>query len=139
MQVVLPNRGTTHMMTIFLFRKFKSYLKRGKGTSSRYSYPTASFKINVEKKNQSLSSYSPRPRWVRYLLGYLSMFLCSLGTRTKIFGRQHIPDSGPYVVVINHFSYIDPVFVIHAIQKPISFLAASDQVIEIQFIWAPFL
>ena len=67
------------------------------------------------------------------------MFLCSLGARIKIFGRQHIPDSGPYVVVINHFSYIDPVFVIHALQKPISFLAASDQVIETQFIWAPFL
>ena len=56
-----------------------------------------------------------------------------------MFGRQHVPDDGPYVVVINHFSYIDPIFVIHALQKPISFLAASDQVIESQFIWAPFI
>ncbi len=67
------------------------------------------------------------------------MFLCSLGTRVRIFGRHHIPDEVPYVVVINHFSYIDPPFVIHALQKPISFLAASDQVIESQFIWAPFI
>tara|TARA_Y100001947_G_scaffold22242_1_gene16051 strand:+ start:181 stop:828 length:648 start_codon:yes stop_codon:yes gene_type:complete len=67
------------------------------------------------------------------------MFLCSLGSRVKIFGRHHVPDEGPYIVVINHFSYIDPPFVIHALQKPISFLAASDQVIEAQFIWAPFL
>ena len=76
---------------------------------------------------------------MRYVLGYLAMFLCSLGTRVKIFGRHHVPDDGPYIVVINHFSYIDPPFVIHALQKPISFLAASDQVIEAQFIWAPFL
>jgi len=76
---------------------------------------------------------------LRYLLGYLAMFLCSLGSRVKIFGRHHVPDEGPYIVVINHFSYIDPPFVIHALQKPISFLAASDQVIEAQFIWAPFL
>lgn len=54
-------------------------------------------------------------------------------------GRQHVPDSGPYVVVINHFSYIDPPFVINAVQKPISFLAASDQEIKPQFIWAPFI
>ena len=67
------------------------------------------------------------------------MFLCSLGARVKILGRHHIPDKKPYIVVINHFSYIDPVFVIHALQKPISFLAASDQVIETQFIWAPFI
>ena len=76
---------------------------------------------------------------MRYLLGYLAMFLCSLGSRVIIFGRHHVPDEGPYIVVINHFSYIDPPFVIHALQKPISFLAASDQVIEAQFIWAPFL
>jgi hypothetical protein len=67
------------------------------------------------------------------------MFLCSLGARIKIIGRHHVPDKGPYIVVINHFSYIDPVFVIHALRKPISFLAASDQVIETKFIWAPFL
>ena len=67
------------------------------------------------------------------------MFLSSLGARVKILGRHHIPDKKPYIVVINHFSYIDPVFVIHALQKPISFLAASDQVIETQFIWAPFI
>lgn len=67
------------------------------------------------------------------------MLLCTLGARVKTFGRQHIPDSGPYVVVINHFSYIDPPFVINALQKPISFLAASDQVIEPQFMWAPFI
>jgi len=71
--------------------------------------------------------------------GYLAMFLCSLGSKVKVSGRHHVPSDGPFVVVSNHFSYIDPPFVIHAVQKPINFLAASDQVIEPQFIWAPLL
>ncbi len=72
-------------------------------------------------------------------MGYFALFLCSLGGRVKVFGRHHVPEKGPYVIVINHFSYVDPPFVIHAIQKPISFLAASDQVIEPLYIWAPFI
>ena len=67
------------------------------------------------------------------------MFLCSLGSKVKVYGRHHVPSDGPFVIVSNHFSYVDPPFVIHAVQKPINFLAASDQVIEPQFIWAPFL
>jgi len=67
------------------------------------------------------------------------MFICSLGAKIKVYGRHNIPKSGPFVVVINHFSYIDPPFVIHAVQRPISFLAASDQIITPLYFWAPFL
>ena len=67
------------------------------------------------------------------------MLLCNIGAKVNILGRHHVPNNGPFVIVINHFSYIDPPFVISAIQKPINFLAASDQIIETQFIWAPFL
>ena len=60
-------------------------------------------------------------------------------TKTKVRGRENIPRKGPFIIIINHFSYVDPIFVIHAIQKPISFLAASDQKIKWYFIWAPFI
>jgi 1-acyl-sn-glycerol-3-phosphate acyltransferase len=60
-------------------------------------------------------------------------------TKTKVRGRENIPRKGPFIITINHFSYVDPIFVIHAIQKPISFLAASDQKIKWYFIWAPFI
>ena len=60
-------------------------------------------------------------------------------TKTKVCGRENIPREGPFIIIINHFSYVDPIFVIHAVQKPISFLAASDQKIKWYFIWAPFI
>ena len=60
-------------------------------------------------------------------------------TKTKVHGRENIPKEGPFIIITNHFSYVDPIFVIHAVQKPISFLAASDQKIKWYFIWAPFI
>ena len=56
------------------------------------------------------------------------MFLCSLFTKTSVVGKQNLPRKGPYIIAANHFNVFDPPFVIHAIQKPISFLAASDTV-----------
>jgi len=67
------------------------------------------------------------------------MFIVSMFTKTKGHGRENIPKEGPLIITTNHFSYIDPIFVIHAVQKPISFLAASDQKIKWYFIWAPFI
>ena len=67
------------------------------------------------------------------------MFIVSMLTKTKVRGRKNIPKKGPFIITINHFSYVDPVFVIHAIRRPISFLAASDQKIEWHFLWAPFI
>ena len=60
-------------------------------------------------------------------------------TKTKVYGKENIPKEGPFIIITNHFSYVDPIFVIHAVQKPISFLAASDQKIKWYFIWAPFI
>jgi len=86
-----------------------------------------------------IESLHPRPAFVRYILGYLAMFIVSMLTKTKVRGRKNIPKKGPFIITINHFSYVDPVFVIHAIRRPISFLAASDQKIEWHFLWAPFI
>jgi len=86
-----------------------------------------------------IESLHPRPAFVRYILGYLAMFVASMLTKTKVRGRKNIPKEGPFIITINHFSYVDPVFVIHAVRKPISFLAASDQKIEWYFLWAPFI
>ena len=92
----------------------------------------------MSKKN-TIERLRPRPAFVRYFLGYLATFLVSMFTKTKVRGRENIPRKGPFIIIINHFSYVDPIFVIHAIQKPISFLAASDQKIKWYFIWAPFI
>lgn len=86
-----------------------------------------------------LDHYTPKPKWIRYILGYFALFLVHTLTRVKISGRENIPSRGPFIVAVNHFSYIDPPFVIAAVQKPITFLAASDQVIMWYFKWAAWL
>ena len=86
-----------------------------------------------------LDNYNPRPKWIRYLLGYFALFIGSVLTKIKVKGRRFIPQKGPYIVAVNHFSYIDPPFVVYALQRPITFLAASDQVIAWYFRWAAWL
>ncbi len=86
-----------------------------------------------------LDNYSPSPKWLRYVLNYLSLFLGSILTKIHIKGRHHIPDSGPYIVAINHFSMVDPAFVVYALQRPVSFMAASDQPIPWFYKWAAWL
>ena len=90
-------------------------------------------------KEQDLNKYSVRPKAVRYLLGYLVLFLGSIFAKIKIKGRGNIPKKGSFIVVCNHFNRLDPPFVIFAIKKPINFLMATDQTVEAQFMWAPWL
>ena len=86
-----------------------------------------------------LDSYSPSPKWLRYMLSYLSLFLGSILTKIKVKGRRHIPEKGPYIVAINHFSMVDPAFVVYALQRPVTFLAASEHVIPWFYKWALWL
>lgn len=88
---------------------------------------------------QNLDRYGVRPKPIRYLLGYLVLFLGTFLTKINIKGTENIPKKGPFVVVCNHFSRLDPPFVIYAIKKPINFLMASDQTVEAEIMWAPWL
>ena len=86
-----------------------------------------------------LDLYSPRPKWMRYLLTYGALFLGIVLAKTKVKGRHNIPKKGPYIVAANHFSLVDGFFVVYALQRPITFLVASDQVISWYFKWAAWL
>ncbi len=86
-----------------------------------------------------LDLYSPRSKYIQYVAGYLAMFISSVIGRSSISGKKHIPKEAPFIVASNHFSYIDPAFVISAILRPINFLAASEQKIDWYFMWAPWL
>jgi len=90
-------------------------------------------------KNQDLTKYSVRPKAIRYLLGYFVLFLGSIFAKIKVKGSENIPQKGPFIIVCNHFNLLDPPFVIFAIKKPINFLMASDQTVNAQFMWAPWL
>jgi 1-acyl-sn-glycerol-3-phosphate acyltransferase len=88
---------------------------------------------------QNLDKYGVRPKFIRYILGYLVLFLGTILARINIKGTENIPKKGPFIVVCNHFNRLDPPFVIYAIKKPINFLMASDQTVEAEIMWAPWL
>ncbi|MFH1852994.1 MAG: lysophospholipid acyltransferase family protein [Candidatus Neomarinimicrobiota bacterium] len=88
---------------------------------------------------RDLNKYRPRPLIIRYLSGYFTLFMLSLASRVKVYGRQFIPDRGPYIIAANHFSVLDPIFIIYATQRPINFLMASDQVVGNDMFWAPWI
>ena len=84
----------------------------------------------VKSVRTKLDSYKLLPKWYRYVMSYLNLFLGSILVKADIRGRQYIPKKGPYIIAINHFHIFDPALVAYSIRKPISFLAASDQEIE---------
>lgn len=86
-----------------------------------------------------LDNFKPRPQRIRYLATYLALFLGAALTKVTVRGRHHLPEEGPFILAINHFSLIDPAFVVYAIRRPITFLAASDQIIGWYNYWAVWL
>jgi 1-acyl-sn-glycerol-3-phosphate acyltransferase len=89
--------------------------------------------------SKTLEKYKPRSKIIRYLLGYLVLFLGTVLTKISIKGRHNIPSEGSFIIAINHFHRIDPPFVIYGIQRPINFLMASDQIVEAKLMWGPWL
>jgi 1-acyl-sn-glycerol-3-phosphate acyltransferase len=73
---------------------------------------------------EQLAKYPwPRRRFVRGLLKGGIAFFSSLLTQWKVFGREHVPETGPLIVVINHFHFLDAVMLIRAAPWPLEFLA----------------
>lgn len=65
----------------------------------------------------------PRRQALRAVLRLLIKAAFALLTRMSIHGKENLPASGPLILVGNHFSFIDPVAMIHAVPWPIEFLA----------------
>ncbi len=65
----------------------------------------------------------PRRRFVRGLLKAGITFFSTLLTRWTVLGRKNVPETGPLIVVINHFHFLDAVMLIRATPWPLEFLA----------------
>ncbi len=86
-----------------------------------------------------LDTYKPRPKIIRHFLAYIMLFIAPLATRITVRGRENLPEKGPFIIAINHFSRLDPAFIIYGIRRPINFMMASDQAVEWFLWWAPWL
>jgi 1-acyl-sn-glycerol-3-phosphate acyltransferase len=73
---------------------------------------------------QNLHPFRRRP--VRFLLKKLSIPAFAALTRLEILGEENLPQSGPLLVVGNHFSFIDPVAFVRMAPWPIEFVGGAE-------------
>jgi 1-acyl-sn-glycerol-3-phosphate acyltransferase len=68
--------------------------------------------------------YPRRVLFRRFLKGLAAVAFGMLSDLT-VEGKENLPDSGPLLVIGNHFSFIDPVAVLHALPYPIEFVGGA--------------
>ena len=88
---------------------------------------------------KKLNKFSPQHHNVRYLSGFLGLFLGAVAAKVTVKGRHNLPKNGPFIIASNHFSYIDPPMIVYAIRRAINFIGASDQIIKWYYMWVPIL
>ena len=64
--------------------------------------------------------------WFYYLGTMLMKFLLVLLTRWRVKGKENIPAQGPFIVVANHLSLIDPPLLSASIPRRIVFMAKEE-------------
>jgi 1-acyl-sn-glycerol-3-phosphate acyltransferase len=57
-----------------------------------------------------------------FLLRFLAWLLSKTMYRLKVFGHEHIPKTGPVVVVCNHVAFNDPLIVAGSLRRPARFV-----------------
>ncbi|MFQ5719109.1 MAG: acyl-[ACP]--phospholipid O-acyltransferase [Acidobacteriota bacterium] len=60
------------------------------------------------------------------LLRFFLVVLTWTFYRLKVIGREHVPETGPALLVPNHVSFADGLFLLAALDRPIRFLVDAD-------------
>lgn len=55
-----------------------------------------------------------------------TLLLMALLTRARVTGREHVPASGPLLVVSNHVSIADPIILFTVCSRPLLFMAKEE-------------
>src|SRR5262245_41358934 len=74
------------------------------------------------------SELSLLQRFLATLLYPFFWLFIKLFYRVKVVGREHVPATGPALIVCNHVSWLDGLFIYVNSPRPVRFL-----------VWAPFL
>lgn len=68
----------------------------------------------------------PRRVFIRRSCKLLAKGAFSILSDLKIEGKENLPKTGPLLVIANHFSFIDPVAVLHALPFPIEYVGGAE-------------
>jgi len=61
-----------------------------------------------------------------WLVRWMFRLLCMLFFRMRTYGRENIPSKGPFLLISNHQSYLDPVLCACPIKRRVGFLARES-------------
>lgn len=75
---------------------------------------------------QTTTPHFPRRYIMRSVLRFLIGRLLFILTKFEVNGREHLPKSGPILVVANHFHFADPAFLIYASRRHMEFIAGRQ-------------
>ncbi|MBN1265272.1 MAG: 1-acyl-sn-glycerol-3-phosphate acyltransferase [Anaerolineales bacterium] len=80
----------------------------------------------------------PRRRFIRGLLRRMIKTVFTTIAEMNVVGVENVPSEEPLLVVANHFSFIDPVAMIHATPRPLEFLGGFHMPNAPSFVtWLP--
>lgn len=57
-----------------------------------------------------------------FTLRFLIYLITRVGYRLRVLGRHHVPDEGPALLVCNHVSFVDWLFIAAAVRRPTRFV-----------------
>jgi len=61
-----------------------------------------------------------------WLARWACRVFCVLWFRIRVYGRENVPDKGPFILAGNHQSYLDPIFCGVALKRRLSFVARDS-------------
>ena len=80
--------------------------------------------MTINNNHYNHTEWELRRRFLRFLIKYIGFTL--LAKLDKIDGLEHVPTDGPGILLINHIAFIDPIVVIHVLDRHIVPLAKME-------------
>lgn len=78
---------------------------------------------------------APPPTLVYRICRALARELVRPLARVRVEGREHLPATGPFILVANHQSVLDPIFIQSNVSRPVHTLTKSTQFSRFPFTW----